>query len=106
MVWLATCAVATALTSIATAVGEGADNTGIVTVVDRLAFPEAPLFVNDQLHWVEYGSNRLMRLDGETRTVLHEQQGCGHNGLSLSPKKQLVVICYELLLNKRFTSLM
>ena len=41
-------------------------------IVDKLAFPEAPLFVNDRLHWVEYASNRLMRLDGETRTVLHE----------------------------------
>ena len=36
-----------------------------------------------------------MRLDGGSRTVLHEQEGCGHNGLSLSPNKQLVVICYE-----------
>ena len=44
------------------------------------------------LHWVEYISNRLLRLDGETRTVLHEQEGCGHNGLALSPDMQLVVI--------------
>ena len=36
-----------------------------------------------------------MRLDGKTRTVLHEWQGCGHNGLALSPNKQLVVICNE-----------
>jgi len=65
------------------------------TVVDKLSFPEAPLFVNEQLHWVEYGSSRLMRLEGEIRTVLHEQEGCGHNGLALSPNNQLVVICYE-----------
>ncbi|MFQ5547698.1 MAG: SMP-30/gluconolactonase/LRE family protein [Woeseia sp.] len=65
------------------------------TVVDKLPFPEGPLFVNGRLHWVEYASNRLMRLDGETRTVLHEQEGCGHNGLALSPKQQLVLICYE-----------
>lgn len=36
-----------------------------------------------------------MRLDGETRTVLHEQDGCGHNGLVLGPNEQLVLICYE-----------
>jgi gluconolactonase len=36
-----------------------------------------------------------MRLDGETRTILHEQDGCGHNGLLLSPTRQLVLICYE-----------
>jgi gluconolactonase len=95
MLWLATCVIATALYTTSTAVAGGAANTGAVTVVDKLPFPEGPLFVNDQLHWVEYISNRLMRLDGETRTVLHEQEGCGHNGLSLTPNKQLVLICYE-----------
>jgi len=92
---LITCVIATALCATSTAVAEGAADTSAETVVDKLAFPEAPLFVNEQLHWVEYISNRLIRLDGETRTVLHEQEGCGHNGLSLSPNKQLVVICYE-----------
>ena len=95
MLSLATCVIATALCTTLTAAAGGPADTGAVTVVDELSFPEAPLFVNDQLHWVEYASNRLLRLDGETRTVLHEQEGCGHNGLSLSPKKQLVVICYE-----------
>ena len=93
--WLATCVIATALCTTSTAIAEGAANTGAVTVVDKLPFPEGPLFVNDQLHWVEYVSNRLIRLDGETRTVLHEQEGCGHNGLALTPNKQLVLICYE-----------
>ncbi len=95
ILWFATCVVATALYPISTAVAQGTARTEAVTVVDQLSFPEAPLFVNDQLHWVEYASNRLMRLDGETRTVLHEQVGCGHNGLALSPNKLLVVICYE-----------
>jgi len=95
---LATCVTATAICATPTAVAEVAEvaaDAGAVIVVDKLQFPEAPLFVNDQLHWVEYASNRLMRLDGETRTVLHEQVGCGHNGLALSPNKLLVVICYE-----------
>lgn len=95
MRWLATCLIATALCTTSTAVAAGAASTGTVTVVDKLPFPEGPLFVNDQLHWVEYISNRLMRLDGETRTVLHEQDGCGHNGLTLTPNKRLVLICYE-----------
>ncbi len=95
MARLAICVAATALCTVSSAAAEDAANTGAVTVVDELAFPEGPLFVNDRLHWVEYISNRLMRLDGETRTVLHEQEGCGHNGLSLSPSEQLVVICYE-----------
>jgi sugar lactone lactonase YvrE len=95
MLWLATCVIATSLCTTSTAAAGSADNSGAATVVDKLPFPEGPLFVNDQLHWVEYISNRLMRLDGETRTVLHEQAGCGHNGLALGPNKQLVLICYE-----------
>ena len=95
MAWLATCVIATAPFTTSTAIAEDAANTGAVTVVDKLPFPEGPLFVNDQLHWVEYISNRLIRLDGEARTVLHEQENCGHNGLTLSPNRQFVLICYE-----------
>jgi len=95
LLWLATCVAATAACTTSDPEAERAANTDAVIVVGQLAFPEAPLFVNDRLHWVEYSANRLMRLDGETRTVLHEQAGCGHNGLSLSPHEQLVVICYE-----------
>ena len=93
--WFAACA--TALTmSVATAgMADDASGHGALTVVDKLAFPEAPLFVANRLHWVEYASNRLMRLDGEDRKVVHEQDGCGHNGLALSPDALLVVICYE-----------
>ena len=93
--WFSTLIFAIVLCTISTAAAEEAENAGAVIIVDQLPFPEAPLFVNERLHWVEYISNRLMRLDGETRTVLHEQDGCGHNGLALSPNKRLVVICYE-----------
>ena len=69
MLWLATCVVVTAQCRTSIALAEGTANSEAETVVDMLAFPEAPLFVNDRLHWVEYASNRLMRLDGEARTV-------------------------------------
>jgi sugar lactone lactonase YvrE len=39
--------------------------------------------------------SRKAVVNGETRTVLHEQEGCGHNGLTLGPNRQLVLICYE-----------
>ena len=42
-----------ALWAVSTAVAEDAPE----TIVDKLAYLEAPLFVNDQLHWVEYISN-------------------------------------------------
>ena len=93
--WLAAAVIAAGLGATSAAVAEGAAETGIVTVVDKIPFPEGPLFVNDRLHWVEYASNQLVRLDGDNRTVLHEQEDCGHNGLALSPNKQLVLICYE-----------
>jgi len=92
---LATFLIATTLYETTIAVAEDSNPTGTVTVINKLSFPEGPLFVNDKLHWVEYSSNRLMRLDGETRTILHEQEGCGHNGLLLSPNRQLVLVCYE-----------
>ena len=95
MLWLATFVIAMVSIATSNSLAGDTENTGIVTVVDKIPFPEGPLFVNDQLHWVEYISNRLVRLDGEIRTVLHEQEGCGHNGLALSPIKQLVLICYE-----------
>jgi len=95
VLWLVTCLTATIPCMASTAAAETAADSRAVVIVDKLSFPEAPLFVNGQLHWVEYGSNRLMRLDGETKTVLHEQEGCGHNGLAHSPDNQLVVICYE-----------
>ena len=50
MVWLATCVVATALHTMSSAEAQVAASTGAVTIVDELAFPEAPLFVNDKLH--------------------------------------------------------
>ena len=93
--WFSASLIAIGLSAMSSAVAEGAADAQAVVVVDKIPFPEAPLFVNGRLHWVEYISNQLMRLDGETRTVLHEQAGCGHNGLSLSPDKRLVLICYE-----------
>jgi len=95
ILWFTACVMAIAPCMTSTAKAEDAIDYEAVTVVDGLSFPEAPLFVRDRLHWVEYGSNRLMRLDGDTRTVLHEQVGCGHNGLTLAPNRQLVLICYE-----------
>lgn len=64
-------------------------------VTDGLAFPEGPLIVEGKLHWVEYAGNTVMRLDGDTKTVVHTQDGCGHNGLAKAPDDQLAVICYE-----------
>jgi gluconolactonase len=63
--------------------------------VDDLSFPEGPLVVNGKLHWVEYAGHRLMRLDGATKTVVHEQKGCGHNGLARAPGNQMVIVCYD-----------
>jgi sugar lactone lactonase YvrE len=93
--WLATCVAAISLCASFIAAAEDAARTEASTIVEELAFPEGPLFVDGRLHWVEYISNRLMRLDGESRTVVHEQEGCGHNGLVLSPDRHLVLVFYE-----------
>jgi len=64
-------------------------------VADGLKFPEGPLLVNGKLHWVEYAGNTLMRLDGDKKTVVHSQNGCGHNGLTNAPGQKLALVCYE-----------
>jgi gluconolactonase len=68
---------------------------GPEVIADGLKFPEGPLLVNGKLHWVEYAGNSLMRLDGDTKVTVHQQNGCGHNGLSHAPNKQLALVCYE-----------
>lgn len=85
---------ACALTAAAT-FASAAHAGGPQVVADELAFPEGPLLVEGKLHWVEYAGNRLMRLDGDSKTVVHEQTGCGHNGLAHAPNDQLALVCYE-----------
>jgi len=66
-----------------------------VVIADQLKFPEGPLLIHGKPYWVEYAGNTVMRLDGKKKTVVHSQDGCGHNGLARAPGKQLAVICYE-----------
>lgn len=66
-----------------------------VVIAEELKFPEGPLLINGKPHWVEYAGNAVMRLDGNKKTVVHSQDGCGHNGLARAPGSQLAVICYE-----------
>jgi len=46
--WFAACVIASVLCTTSTAIAEGADNKGAVTIVDKLSFPEGPLFVNGE----------------------------------------------------------
>ena len=82
-----------AITSALVAMGSAQAETEVIA--DGLKFPEGPLLIDGKPHWVEYAGNTVMRLDGDKKTVVHSQEGCGHNGLARAPGNQLAVICYE-----------
>ena len=66
-----------------------------MTVVDKLALgPEGPLYDNGNLYYVEWGNSELTRWDGESITTVHQQDGCGHNGLALTSRDTFLVACF------------
>ena len=66
-----------------------------MTVVDKLALgPEGPLYDNGNLYYVEWGSSELTRWDGESISTVHQEDGCGHNGLALTSQDTFLVACF------------
>jgi gluconolactonase len=56
---------------------------------------EAPLVVDGKVYYVGWVSHTLSRWDGNRSIVLHQQAGCGHNGLALTARKTLLLACSE-----------
>jgi gluconolactonase len=56
---------------------------------------EAPLEVDGKVYYVGWVSHTLSRWDGTQSAVLHQQAGCGHNGLALTAHKTLLLACSE-----------
>ncbi len=66
---------------------------GEVTVVGGIGGPEGPLIVDGSLYFVGWIDNRLSRWDGHKAIVIHTLEGCGHNGLALTPRKTFLLAC-------------
>lgn len=66
-----------------------------VTVVRGVAGPEGPLVVDGTLYFVGWNDNALWRWDGHSKTALHRDAKCGHNGLALTPAKTFLLACTD-----------
>jgi gluconolactonase len=64
-----------------------------VQVVSNVLGPEGPLYIDGNLYYVGWVSNRLSKWDGKTTTVLNHTAGCGHNGLALTKQKTFLLAC-------------
>jgi NADPH:quinone reductase-like Zn-dependent oxidoreductase/sugar lactone lactonase YvrE len=74
-------------------VAGGASTEG--TVLDNAAvYPEAPLWHNGMLFYVEYAANDIKSWDGSVRPYW-KKEGCGPSGLIEFGKGHLLVACYD-----------
>lgn len=72
-----------------------ASPTSSAEVIDGGAhYPEAPLWWNGALYYVEYTANNIKRWDGLTVSVFWHQDGCGASGL-FELGGRLLVACYD-----------
>jgi len=68
---------------------------GAVTPIDPNAhYPEAPLWHDGSLYYVEYSESNVRRWDGEQSRVFWHQEGCGASGL-IEWQGHLLVACYD-----------
>ena len=66
-----------------------------MSVVDKLALgPEGPIYDNGNLYYVEWGGSELSMWDGQAVTTIHQEDGCGHNGLALTAQNTFLVACF------------
>ena len=66
-----------------------------MTIVDKLALgPEGPMYENGNLYYVEWGSSALSKWDGEAKSTVHQEEGCGHNGLALTAQDTFLIACF------------
>jgi gluconolactonase len=73
----------------------GAAKADEITVATDVLGPEGPLFINGNLYYVGWVSNKLWKWDGKTTTVLNSLKGCSHNGLALTQRRTFLLACTD-----------
>jgi len=68
---------------------------GEKVVVPNVLGPEGPLYVDGNLYFVGWVSGTLSKWDGQKATILNKTEGCGHNGLALTPQKTFLLACTD-----------
>jgi len=68
---------------------------GEKVVVPNVLGPEGPLYVDGNLYFVGWVSGTLSKWDGQKATILNKTEGCGHNGLALTPQRTFLLACTD-----------
>ncbi|THB80338.1 MAG: hypothetical protein D3926_07675 [Desulfobacteraceae bacterium] len=61
----------------------------------KSGFPEGPLWHQDKLFYVEYGSQTLMTWDGGANGQFWKMEGCGPSAVVALPTGEFLVTCYD-----------
>lgn len=69
---------------------------GEVQVVNpKAGFPEGPMWHQDKLFYVEYGSHTITTWDGSKNEQFWKMDGCGPSAVTALPSGDLLVTCYD-----------
>ena len=69
---------------------------GDIKVINgKAGFPEGPLWYNNKLYYVEYGSQTVMTWDRERNREFWKMDGCGPSAIVALPSGDFLVTCYD-----------
>lgn len=68
---------------------------GLKIVNPKVGFPEGPLWHEDKLFYVAYGSHTLNVWDGKENTILWEKDGCGPSAVIAIQNGEFLITCYD-----------
>ena len=67
----------------------------IKVINDKSGFPEGPLWHEDKLYYVEYGSQTVKTWDGKQNQEFWKMDGCGPSAIAAHPSGDFLVTCYD-----------
>ncbi len=69
---------------------------GDIKVINaKSGFPEGPLWHNEKLYYVEYGSQTVKTWDGNQNQEFWKMDGCGPAAIMALPSGDFLVTCYD-----------
>jgi gluconolactonase len=66
-----------------------------ITVNPYSRYPEGPLAVGEAFYYTEMGSDRVMRWDGATNSVVWSREDCGPTSVGRASAEVLIVLCHH-----------
>jgi len=61
----------------------------------KVGFPEGPVWHQNKLFYVAYGSQTILTWDGVTNAVFWKMGGCGPSAVAALPSGDFLVTCYD-----------